>query len=137
MGVILAIAPDAASLEALAPAGPFTLSLWAAVVAAVGLWLWGKQRKSLLRPPVLIPAVAVPPQRSPGILLPALRPDRPRTADPAASSSLLRAPPGAGTGASDGTRTGASPGAAAAVPLAPGLRFQPRSLDSARAPRPG
>lgn len=71
MGVILAIAPDAASqLEALVSAGPFLLSLLAAVVAAIGLWQWGKERTSLLRPPVLVTAVAGVRQRSADILPP-------------------------------------------------------------------
>src|SRR5215212_241039 len=123
MGVILAIAPDAASqIEALASAGPFTLSLLAAAVAAIGLWLWGKERHSLLRPPVLVPAVAVHRQRSPDILPPVRHQDRPRTPAPAASSSPLRAPPG------PGTVTGASPGGGPAglVSSTPRLpNFQP------------
>jgi hypothetical protein len=126
MGVILAIALDAASdCEALASAGPSTLSLLAAAVAVMGLWLWGRQRRSLLRPPAFAWAAGLPPQRSPDILPPARSAGRVRTPDPAASSSLLRAPPGA------------SASVLLILPPDPRCNLRRRPFDPARTQRPG
>src|SRR5687767_8400472 len=96
MGAIPAIAFDAVALEqALASFDGASWSLLAATAAALGLWLWGRQRLPQHGQPMPARAASfAAPTRSADLAPPTRTQARPRLPDLAALSSLLRAPPG-------------------------------------------